>query len=151
MFEESYSNTANCILNNKGPWLNILSPHVCDGPEGLSFPHGSVLRQQRAMQPAASDVSLVHWRVSDPAVISHDILSEIGPGRAESRDQPLFCFVCPFQACTWQYRQAGNTQAVPSLCLSTTTAPPNASSLSTLLDRKNDVIRMPWTAPPVKL
>lgn len=28
----------------------------------------------------------------------------------------------------------------PSLCSSTTTAPPNASSLSTLLDRKNDVI-----------
>lgn len=69
---------------------------------GLSSANGSVLKQQRAMQPAANNLSLVHWHVSDPAVISHDILSEFGPGEAESRDQPLFCFVCPFQACTQQ-------------------------------------------------
>lgn len=38
---------------------------------------------------------LVHWRVSNPAVITHDRLSEIGPGQAESRDQPLLCLSPP--------------------------------------------------------
>lgn len=61
------------------------------------FPSWLVLKQQRAMQPAANNLSSVLWHVSDPAVIPHDSLSELGPGQAESRDQPLFCFVCPFQ------------------------------------------------------
>lgn len=40
-------------------------------------------------------VASVYWRVSDPMVITHDRLSEIGPGQAESRDQPLLYLCLP--------------------------------------------------------
>lgn len=47
-----------------------------------------------SIQPDSSSANyfaLVHRRVSNPTVITHDRLSEIGPGQAESRDQPLIC------------------------------------------------------------
>lgn len=140
------------ILNNKHAWLNIPSPHIDDEPGALSSPHGSVLKQR---QPAAANLSLVRWRVSDPAVISHDILSEIGPGQAESGDQPLFCFVCPFQARntaikTGRKRQRPSPLSLSLCAYSPKTAPQNASFLSTLLDRRNDITRTPLTSPPVK-
>lgn len=42
--------------------------------------------------------STVCWRVSDPVVITHDRLSETGPGQAESRDQPLLCLCLPIRS-----------------------------------------------------
>lgn len=42
-----------------------------------------------------TSVASVYWRVSDPMVITHDRLSEIGPSQAESRDQPLVYLCLP--------------------------------------------------------